>query len=107
VNDPTTWVPRTDEQIRADAEAARARAVAFELSPRGQFLHATQRIAEHPAHAEASSRLVALYNRSLADDRQPLDTAAVGAALTVLAGLSGRASQDAVEALAQLLMGRK
>lgn len=45
-----------------------------------------------------------LWCRDLADDRQPLNVAAVGAALVLLNAIPGKAARAAIDALACLLM---
>lgn len=90
-----------------NAEIARQRAEDFANSPRGAFLKAVKGIEQLPSFEADAERLRALFNRSLADDRQPVNVKAVGAALVILTSVPGKDARSAVDALAELLMGAR
>jgi hypothetical protein len=97
---------KTVAEVVADIEADTARAKAFRQTPRGRFLTATEALRDLGFYDE-EYRLYGIYSRSLADVREPLDVAAVGAALAILDGenvskLSD--ARDARRALEELLI---
>jgi hypothetical protein len=96
--------PRTADEIRADAEAALARATAFAESPRGRFLLAVRALEQlgYAAQAEAAR---AAFARGFADPDRPACPAAIGAALTTLARIAQPDARQACLALAELLSG--
>lgn len=87
-------------EIEAEAKAADERA----NSPRGIFLKALDGVEQLPGHEADAERLRALFNRDLADDRQPLNVRAIGAALAALNGVPGSDARRAIDALSTLLM---
>lgn len=87
------------ERLRERAE----RAEAFKKSPIGRFYQEVHELQELGYFDEAD-RLEGLYRRDLADERQPLNTRAVGAAIAILTGLPKEISEKALKALSELLM---
>lgn len=86
----------------AELEAAANAVDAFKSTPRGRFLAALAGVEKvDPAQGD---RIRAHYNRMLADERQPLDVAAVGTALAMLNAIADQAARDAIDALARLLI---
>ena len=76
---------------------------AFKASPRGRFIAAIRQM-EEISYAREACDLEGIYRRSLADDREPLNTEAVGAALTILNKVPGKDAGAAIDALAELLL---
>lgn len=104
---PSPFQPRTEDQIRHDAEAACQKAEAFKVSPRGIFLSALKGIEQMPSHEYDAERLRSLLARDLSDDRQPLNVAAVGSALAILNEIPGRDARKAIDALAEMLLATR
>ena len=77
---------------------------AWRRSPRGLFVAALNELAAVGYAVEVDS-LRGIFNRSLADERQPLDVAAVGSALTILEKVQTSDGRAAREALYELLLG--
>lgn len=100
-DDPPELPPLAE--IEAAAKAADERA----KSPRGIFLSALTGIAELPGHEADAERLRALYCRDLADDRKPLNVAAVGSALLILNEIPGKDARRAIDALGELLLATR
>jgi hypothetical protein len=94
--------PRSPAQIRADAEAALARAAAFADSPRGRFLIAVRALEQAGYAAEAECARAA-FARGFADPDRPACPAAIGAALAAVARIGRPEARDACLALADLL----
>lgn len=90
-------------EIEAAANAADERAT----SPRGRFMAALKGVEQLPTHEADAERLWGIYCRDLADDRQPLNTKAVGAALTILNTIPGKDARACIDALSELLIERK
>lgn len=96
--------PRTPDEVRADAEAALARAAAFAESPRGRFLLAVRAL-EQLGYAAQAEKARAAFARGFADPDRPACPAAIGAALTALARIDQPDARKACLALADLLSG--
>lgn len=89
---------RTARDLLTETEAAQA----YQASPRGRFLAALSGVEKiDPAQGD---KIRAHYNRMLADERQPLDVAAVGTALALLNAVPGQAAREAIDALSELLI---
>lgn len=73
-------------------------------APRARFCAALVALSEVPGYPSSADSLRGLYERDFADERRPLNTKSIGACLAILAGMQGRPAQDALEALAELLM---
>lgn len=85
-------------EIAAEAQAAEARA----NSPRGRFLAALNGVEQlRPAEGD---KIRGIWTRELADERKPLNVAAVGSAIVILTEIPGRDARAAVDALAEMLM---
>jgi hypothetical protein len=104
MGDEHAFRARTLAEIAVDADKARAAHERFQASPRGRFLRALAEIEQMPTYEGNAYELRGIYSRSLADDRQPLDVAAVGAAITLLNDVPGKDARAALDALAELLM---
>lgn len=91
------------EVVRLRIVAGHDSAVAWAKTPRGRFYRAIQQLREI-GYTDEAERLEGHYRRSLADDREPLNVPAVGAALAILNPLAGQDARDARGALAELLM---
>ena len=96
--------PRSPEEIRADAEAALQRAMAFAESPRGRFLLAVRAL-EQQGYAAQAEKARAAFARGFADPDRPACPAAIGQALTALARIGQPDARHACLALADLLSG--
>jgi hypothetical protein len=96
--------PRSAAEIRADAEAALARAEAFAASPRGRFLLGVRALDQlgYAAHAEKAR---AAFARGFADPDRPACPAEIGVALGALARIDQPPARTACLALAELLSG--
>jgi hypothetical protein len=96
--------PRSAAQVRADAEAALARAAAFAESPRGRFLLGVRVLDQlgFVAHAEKAR---AAFARGFVDPDRPACPAEIGAALHALARIDEPHARTACLALAELLSG--
>jgi hypothetical protein len=94
--------PRTRAEIRADAEAALARAAAFAESARGRFLLALRAL-DQLGYATQAEKARAAFARGFADPHRPACPAEIGAALTTLARIDQPAARTACLALAELL----
>ena len=68
-----------------------------------RFFSAVRQLEQLGYLAEAYD-LEGIYRRSLADEREPLNVAAVGSALAILNRINGADARDARDALAELLM---
>lgn len=97
------YAVRSLAEIEAEAKAAEQRA----RSPRGIFLAALAGIEKLPGHEADAHRLRGIFDRELADDRRPLNVAAVGSVLAVLNNVPGRDARRAIDALAELLLGAR
>lgn len=87
----------------AEIQAEAARAEAFQNSPRGRFLAALNGVEQlRPAEGD---KIRGIWTRELADERKPLNVAAVGSAIVILTEIPGRDARAAVDALAEMLMG--
>jgi hypothetical protein len=93
---------RSPERIRADAEAACARAAAFAQSPRGRFLAAVAALEALGLRAEPEAARAA-YARGFADPDRPACPTEIGRALTALGRLGHAPAGQACAALAELL----
>jgi hypothetical protein len=93
---------RPPDQIRADAEAAHARALAFLDSPRGRFLASLSAV-EALGFRRESQAARAAYARGFADPDRAACPAEIGYALAAVARLEAPAARDACRALAQIL----
>lgn len=90
------------EDVEAQLRETWAQHEAFRASPRGRFLGAVRELADD--HGAEWHALMGYYDRSLADDRQPLNVEAVGRCLKILAAMEPVAAQDAELALSDLLI---
>lgn len=97
---------RDIREMLRDAEFARQRAEDFDKSPRKAFLVALKGIEQLPTYEADAERLRGIYCRDLADDRQPLNTKAVGAALTILNTIPGKDARACIDALSEMLLAR-
>ena len=94
--DPDPYAIRSVDDIAAEAEALEAKLA----SPRFRFLQELAGAAEHdPVTAE---EVRGIWNRDLADERQPLNHSAVAAAIILLLDIPGKHARAAIEALAEL-----
>jgi hypothetical protein len=93
---------RSDEDVRAEAEAEVARSNAFRASPRGRFIKSVNELLELGYSVEWNE-LLSIYSRSLTDLRAPLNHKAVGKALAILAPINHSDARAATAALADLL----
>jgi hypothetical protein len=98
----STRPPRGPEEIRADADAALARAAAFAHSARGRFLRSVRALERLGCVAEAETGLNA-FARGFADPDRPACPAEIGVALTALARIERPEARQACLALAELL----
>jgi hypothetical protein len=94
--------PRSSAEIRADAEAALARAMAFAESPRGRFLLSVRAL-EQLGYAAQAEKARAAFARGFADPDRPASAAEIGCALNVLARIDQPDARHACLALADLL----
>lgn len=95
--DPVETVEAVAERLLAEHE----RREAFFVTPRGRFMIAVNSLGAL-GYAEAST-LHSLYSRSLADEREPLNTDAVGRAIRILNEINHSAAREGVGALVDLL----
>jgi len=96
--------PRTAADVRADAEAALARARAFAASSRGRFLLAVRAL-DQLGYAAQAEQARSAFARGFADPDRPACPAEIGAALAILARLPVTDARNACLALAELLSG--
>ena len=95
-------VPEYDALL-ARLEAQVARHAAWAKSPRGRLYGAIREL-EEVGYVAESHRLEGEYRPLLQDEREPLNTASVGACLTILESIPARLAKAAREALAEMLM---
>lgn len=91
-------------ELAARRDASMAAVQAQRHSPRGLFRTALHGIAAMPTYEGEADRLRGIFNRELADEREPLNTHAVGACITILNKVPGAAARAALDALAELLL---
>lgn len=98
--DPDPYKVRSVEEIAAEAEADHRR----RNSPRARFHAALTEAAEvDPARA---AEVRAEFCRSAGDDLDRVEPACAGACLMILNTVPGRAAREAIDVLAEMLIGR-
>jgi hypothetical protein len=94
------------ETVEAVAERlerdARKRAE-WRLTPRGRLFIAIEDLRECGFHDEAQ-KLYGFFNRSLSDERQPLNVKALASCLIILDGLTVSTAREASKALHEMLL---
>jgi hypothetical protein len=94
---------RSPEMIRADAEAALARAASFAASPRGRLLHSLAALSAAGAAPQAEGARSA-FARGFADPGRPACPAEIGCALDAIGRLALPQARHACRALSDLLL---
>lgn len=101
---PSAPVVETVDAVAARLQATTARAIAFRKTPRGRFVTAIDALQSEGDTCEVGLALRGYFNRSLADEREPLNLEAVGRCLQLLAPIDTQDAQAAELALADLLI---
>jgi hypothetical protein len=103
---PAPYVPRSPAEVLNAAREREAQMSAFCKSPRGRLVQAIREL-DAIGYCIEADQLYGIYSRSLANSEAPLDTEAVGAAIVVANKLPRSAARECVDALAELLLGKR
>lgn len=98
--------PMTDAEVAAEAHRKLAAATAWLQGPRRQLCRAIRELDEI-GYGEEAYKLESTYRAQLADEREPLNVAAVGACLAILGNIEHPTAREGVMALSELLMGER
>lgn len=97
----------TVENVALRLEREAQSRVQFRLTPRGRLFVAIEDLRDTGAFVDEVISLTGLYNRSLADPREPLNTQAVASALIILDAIKTSTGAQAREALHTLLLNER
>jgi len=94
----------TDAQIEAEAKARSERIEAFRKTPRFRLLNALRGLDDCGAYDREAYAVRTIYDRSLSDERLPVNPEAVARAIRILADIPNADARAGIVALCDLMV---